>query len=117
SMQISAEIRWFWRDVAPASLEQWFSSTKVHSCPPGGGNWRDDAYLKDSAQVELGVKRRGSKPGVEVKGLVTVLPAHLNAEPFEGPIELWTKWTSELLQLPPHLIILTKKQRWLRKFD
>jgi hypothetical protein len=73
--------------------------------------------LKDFNQAELGIKRRGAKPGVEVKGLVAVIPYGLNAAPFVGPIEIWTKWTSELLDLQSHPTIVTRKQRWLRKFD
>jgi hypothetical protein len=34
-----------------------------------------------------------------------------------GPIELWTKWTTEILELEPKLTIPVKKVRWLRKFD
>jgi hypothetical protein len=73
--------------------------------------------LKDSRQAELGIKRRGAKPGVEVKGLVAVTPSGLNVAPFVGPIETWTKWTSALLDLQSHLTIVTRKQRWVRKFD
>jgi hypothetical protein len=105
-MQISAEIRWFWgdSDPTPASLEAWFLESGVHGC-----------------QSELGIKRRGNKRGVEVKGLITNSLSHLTDAPFNGPIELWTKWTSEplseLLNSAEALLLLTKKQRWLRKFD
>src|SRR5262245_5499282 len=115
-MQVSAEIRWFW-PAEPIDLVRWFHNPEVHSCQPGGGKLREDAYLRDSSQAELGIKRRGLKRGVEIKGLVEVIPAALNAGPFVGPIELWAKWASETLGLSSHPTILTKKQRWLRKFD
>jgi hypothetical protein len=82
----------------------------------GGGEERLDEYLLDDKQVELSLKHRGGKLGVEVKGLVTVTWGGLMVEPFVGPIEIWTKWTSDPLELTKPIIAL-KKQRWLRKFD
>jgi hypothetical protein len=116
-MQLSAEIRWFWKGSSPAQLAEWFSSTAAHPCPPGGGESRVGEYLSDSRQSELGLKRRGGKPGVEVKGLVALSFSTLAAGDFVGPIELWTKWTTEILELEPKLTIPIKKVRWLRKFD
>jgi len=37
--------------------------------------------------------------------------------PFHGPIEIWTKWTSEALEVDSNKAIKTIKRRWLRKFD
>jgi hypothetical protein len=76
-----------------------------------------DEYVRDACQVELGCKRRGGLPGVEVKGLVAVTWSGVTVEPFVGPIELWTKWTSEVLVLPATATITIEKQRWLRTFD
>ncbi|HVR25358.1 MAG TPA: hypothetical protein VMU26_18795 [Candidatus Polarisedimenticolia bacterium] len=76
-----------------------------------------DEYLCDGRQSELGLKRRGGKPGVEVKGLVDLSFSTLDAGDFVGPIELWTKWTTEILELESKLTIPVKKVRWLRKFD
>jgi hypothetical protein len=59
------------------------------ACPPGGGLLRLDEYLSDPNQCELGIKRRGGKKGVEVKGLVTHAEQQLAAGPFVGPIEIW----------------------------
>jgi hypothetical protein len=73
--------------------------------------------LHDAGQPELGIKSRGGKQGIELKGLVAAIWDGLTVGPFEGPIELWTKWTSAQLALPSNSTISTEKQRWLRKFD
>jgi hypothetical protein len=76
---ISAEVRWFWRGALPSGLEQWFrSGTPV----PGGGNSREDEYLLDPLQLELGVKNRSGRPGVELKGLIEVRASP--PQPFSG---------------------------------
>jgi hypothetical protein len=113
-MQVSAEIRWFWPTTCPEAIESWFRSAPE---PPGGGKPREDEYLYESAQIEFGLKRRGKKPGVEAKGLVTVLPQRSDAIPFVGPIEIWCKWRLATLDLSDFSTIRTKKVRWLRKFD
>jgi hypothetical protein len=116
-MLISAEVRWFWRDPAPAGLADWFRNAEPHSCPAGGGRSKSDLYLRDPGQVELGIKQRGGKTGIEVKGLVVSAFGSLQASPFTGPIDLWSKWTSESLELRPEATIAIQKLRWLRKFD
>jgi hypothetical protein len=114
-MQLSAEIRWFWRHIPPAGLEEWFHSADMHGCAAGGGERRTDEYLRDPGQGELGVKRRGKKPGVEVKGLVAAVPDGLTTAPFCGPIEIWNKLSTHVLTFQDS--VSTEKQRWLRKFD
>jgi hypothetical protein len=112
AMMLSAELRYFWKAV-PAALEEWYHRAAY---PPGGGGMRTDEYLLDTAQTELGIKRRGEKPGVEVKGLVK-LGAKAAVAPFTGQIEIWCKWTSPALLLDAGKTIAILKQRWLRKFD
>ena len=63
----SAELRWFFKGPPPAALDSWFRSGHI---PPGGGEIRRDEYLRDPKQQQLGVKKRGRNPGVEIKGLV-----------------------------------------------
>ena len=119
-MQVSAEIRWFWREGAePHELKDWFCTEHAHGCLAGGGNeaGRLDEYQSEPGQLELGVKLRGGKRGVEVKGLVEAVSDELAIPPFAGPIELWTKWTSHALALNSSMTVSTKKRRWLRKFD
>jgi hypothetical protein len=83
----------------------------------GGGGERRDEYLDDPTQKELGIKRRGGAKGVEVKGLVAVLSEDGGEPPFRGRIELWSKWTSTVLDLSGHPMTATTKKRWLRRFD
>lgn len=124
-MQVSAEIRWFWINAPPPNLEEWFRNAPEHTCPAGGGKPRVDEYLYDRNQIELGLKRRGElglkrrggKPGVEVKGLVAAAWSNLSVKPFAGPVDLWTKWTSRVLELDLDLTVSMEKIRWLRKFD
>jgi hypothetical protein len=93
-MQVSAELRWFWRGAVPDQIEAWFRSGP----PPAGGEARENVYLRDPARTDLGIKERGQKPGVEIKGLVAVL-APIAAGPFAGGVELWCKWSSEVMRL------------------
>src|SRR6266496_485145 len=116
-MQVSAEIRWFWNNVPPPKLEKWFRNPTDDTCAAGGGHTRPDEYLCDPNQSELGLKRRGGKTGVEVKGLIVGTFGHVAVNPFVGPIELWTKWTSEVLELKLGSTVPIDKIRWLRKFD
>ena len=115
-MEVSAEIRWFWQGLGPPGLKEWFTDACFHDCPVGGGGHRVDAYLSDPQQVELGVKLRGKKTGVEVKGLVAVLADGCTDSPFVGPVEIWGKWSSEALSLAGASLVLVSKRRWLRKF-
>lgn len=116
-MKTSAESRWFWRKDAAAALRQWFIDSNLHDIEPAGGDIRTDAYLADANQVELGIKRRGTGPGVEIKGLVSLLGSGCDVPPFQGPIELWTKWFCDTLTLEGAPLILVRKRRWLRQFD
>src|SRR4030095_5243504 len=60
AMLLSAEVRWFWEGRIP-ELTRWFGSGPF---APGGGEVRVDTYVGDPAQLELGVKSRGNKPGL-----------------------------------------------------
>ncbi|MER2623209.1 MAG: hypothetical protein ABTS22_04640 [Accumulibacter sp.] len=116
-MHVSAETRLFWHEEPPRGFKEWFLGTGSHGTAVGGGSIRVDEYLSDPTQPELGLKVRGSATGVEVKGLIAVIQDDLRVSPFAGPIELWAKWTSEVLQLDSVPTISTEKQRWLRTFD
>jgi len=116
-MRVTTEIRWFWPFHPPPGLENWFRQPDRHGCAAGGGGTRQDEYLLDPTQTELGVKHRDGMAGVEVKGLVAVLEARLDIPPFAGPIELWTKWGFAPLSLKEDATIVTAKQRWVRTFD
>jgi hypothetical protein len=60
--------------------------TAAHPYAPGGGTPppRRDVYLYDPEQTELGIKARGLKPGLEVKGLVALLPDDVPDGPFKA---------------------------------
>jgi hypothetical protein len=116
-MKTSAESRWFWRRDAAAALGQWFMDGKIHGTEPAGGDTRTDAYLAGANQAELGIKRRGTGPGVEIKGLVSLLGSGCDVPPFQGAIELWTKWFCDSLTLDGLPLIEVRKRRWLRQFD
>ncbi|TWI52346.1 hypothetical protein IQ22_03489 [Pseudomonas duriflava] len=115
-MHTSAEIRWFWPSTLPEGLFDWFCHPSPEAHAPGGGQCKTHCYLRDNTQAELGMKYRPGKPEVEVKGLVERTWARLNAEPFAGPVELWSKWTSQRLHLQEQPLIALEKRRWLRLF-
>ncbi len=116
-MQLSAEIRLFWFDNPTEALERWFLDPIVHPCAAGGGKQRTDVYLRDASQIELGIKTRGEKPGVEVKGLVAIPGDTLEFNSCQIPIELWSKWTSLALNFDANHGVQLRKTRWLRKFN
>jgi hypothetical protein len=112
-MQNSAEVRWFWRDQVSRGIESWFRSGPF---PPGGGVTRQDEYLLDLTQNELGIKSRGSKAGIELKGLVATIPKEIQVGAFTAHGQLWAKWTSLSLRLEGLPTVKVMKTRWLRKF-
>lgn len=118
-MQISAESRWFTSNQATGELlKSWFFDISIHGHEQGGGSYREDCYLHDPTQVELGIKRRGKNGnGVEIKGLIHVDRTVLQCGPFTSEVEVWSKWTSGALNLSSFPAITIGKTRWLRKFD
>jgi len=116
-MLLSAEIRLFWFGQKPANLESWFKDAAIHKCPAAAPEERTDVYLRDPNQMELGVKTRGEKPGVEVKGLIAKPAGTLEFDAYEIPIELWSKWPSEAFGIDPERGVALHKHRWTRKFD
>ena len=115
-MQVTAELRWFWNSPQD-ELKEWFCDENVHDFPAGGGSKRVDLYFRDATQIELGLKHRGGRPGVEIKGLVSVTAGGCTEIPFDGDIETWSKWTAHGLFLDRSKVVATEKQRWMRRFD
>src|SRR5262245_21323761 len=94
-MLVTAEIRWFWGGAPPEPFKEWFLAAPVHPFPAGGGSAeRTDEYLFEPGPSELGIKARGNKPGLEIKGLIALLPDAIPDGPFKGSADLWSKWTS-----------------------
>jgi hypothetical protein len=93
-------------------LERWFF---YPSPPAGGGKLRCDEYMTSNSR-ELGIKKRGSKAGLEVKGLLgTFSDAELVR--WAPHCELWCKWSLNDLVLNSSKVLVTKKMRWARKLD
>jgi hypothetical protein len=113
-MQNSAEIRFFWGGASAGEIEDWIRSGRF---PPGGGSSREDTYLADPRQAELGIKKRGKKPGIEIKGLVGNIQEPLKLGGLTTHGQLWTKWTTEALELSAFTCVTVHKVRWLRKFS
>ena len=116
-MQVTAEIRWFLSDNESRELVDWFASPAVHGGPHAAPPGRVDRYLIDKCQVELGIKARGGRDGVEIKGLVDARAADLSSGPFTGPIEIWSKWWTNALSLDANRTVAIEKRRWMRAFD
>lgn len=112
-MQNSAEIRWFWPGLPTGKVESWFRSGEF---PPSVKS-RKDVYLVDSRQCEIGIKKRGEKEGIEIKGLVAKIPVPIKFGTVEADGELWTKWTIDSLPLDTFTCVTVYKTRWLRKFE
>lgn len=117
-MQLSAELRWFFKKPI-TDIQGWFTQPFLNISPwcDSPDEPRCDLYLIDHLQDQLGIKRRGKKDGVEVKGLVCENARHIRNSPFVGEIEIWSKWTSNVLSITTHPTFETHKTRWLRKFD
>lgn len=116
-MQVSAEVRWFEAGPVPDDLGKWFHQpARDFRHPIDGGRPRTDVYLL-LKETELGIKRRGGKKGLEVKGLVDVLPWQLQLGQVSVAPQLFCKWGSAELELASLPAVETVKTRWLRKFD
>ena len=116
-MLITAEIRWFWPDDGSTSRFDWFVSSQRHGGPPAEPAARVDRYLVDGVQPELGIKLRGGRSGVEIKGLVDARAAVLSNPPFDGAIEIWSKWWTVDIGLDAGRTVEVEKRRWVRAFD
>jgi hypothetical protein len=112
-MRVTAEMRWFWPNECPPDLKSWFFKPSPRA---GGGLPRFDEYVQQSNASELGIKKRGSKAGIEVKGLIGTLscPELMSLAPH---CELWCKWTASDLLLNKTNSLMTKKVRWIRRLD
>jgi hypothetical protein len=108
-MLVSAEIRWFWKGDCPSQVSHWFEN---FGFPAGGGEPRRDDYVHLNGNPELGIKKRGKKDGLEVKGLISTLPALSGA--VQDPVQLWCKWS---VDFHAEVSIAVHKTRYLRKFE
>jgi hypothetical protein len=111
-MFVSAEIRWFYPDECPTNLHRWFGEM---SPAPGGGKLRIDEYLSQTNQSGVSIKKRGGRPGVEIKGLIAVCRSEL--VPFAPYVELWCKWRLQASALEMTKRMIIQKTRWIRTYD
>jgi len=112
-MIVTAEMRWFWSEECPADLKGWF----FHSTPKaGGGLPRCDGYVRQANGSELGIKRRGTKAGYELKGLVAII-RHSELTTIGPHGELWCKWYVNDLPLDQAGFLKIQKVRWIRKLN
>lgn len=118
--QVSAELRWFLasqHQALASAFGDWFESGKKKA---GGSRdkTRKDVYALDQT-LELGVKDREGKEGLEVKVLVTDSAAQLRLGTRDATVQIWSKVTSQVLALPsgPNASRVVLKKRRLRKFD
>jgi hypothetical protein len=81
------------------------------------GREQDRLLFCGSRQLELSLKSRGGKNGIEIRGLISTSEFGQHFPPFVGPIEIWSKWTSNSLNLNSQETIRIEKRRWIRKFD
>jgi hypothetical protein len=105
---LSAELRWFWRGAPSEAVRAWFEEGAFR---PGDDGERTDIYLHEPGQRELGVKKRGDKPGIEIKGLV----APLTLVRARARAELWSKWTATTMDLTGRATITVVRRRRMRK--
>ena len=112
-MFLSAEVRWFWHRHCPKEVHDWFFKAEFS---PGGGPTRIDKYLLQRHEGEIGIKERGGKLGLEIKGLVGIVSESLLAS-LTPHVEVWCKWSCASSGLKLLDEITTTKTRWLRTFD
>ena len=115
-MRMTAEIRWFWAGRPPPSFAAWFREVGPSWRGASDSKSRIDAYVRDPGQTALGIKRRGSSPGVEIKGLISTRPKVLELAGCACPIGLWGKWSAGI-GLAEDRLIQIAKERWMRKFE
>ena len=109
----SAEVRWFWNNICPQQVHDWFFKTGL---PPGGGHARTDRYLFQPNTAEIGIKERGDTPGLQVKGLVATRQSPPLAA-IASHIEIWCKWSCTIPRSIFTDEVVVTKTRWLRQFD
>ena len=102
AMLETAEIRWFFKDAAPAAVRDWFAEDRDLIFEE-----RTDRYLVFPGCESVGVKLRDAEPGGETRLEVKAIrdaPEVLNfPNGVTGRASSWVKWshpTGALDQLP-----------------
>ena len=119
-MQLTAELRWFYRGTLPSEVCQWFQQDQLggHLAPP---EEREDLYFYSPGSEYLGIKLRQGR--LEIKWRKAELGVVHFGDRVEGKAEKWGKWlcedpTAESFQ-PADVVgkswVSVKKVRFLRK--
>lgn len=109
-MQVSAEVRWFRQGPPSPEVVAWFERSTMKVV---GFSARPDEYARNTS-AELGVKKRGTKPGVEIKTLVARQQVALAAGSIDFEFWVKTSWDAFGVNTVPK--VLLEKKRRLRKF-
>ena len=124
TMLETAEIRWFFKDSAPAAVRDWFAEDRKLSVEE-----RTDNYLVFPGCESVGVKLRDAGPGrkskFEVKAIRGAAQVIKLPSGVAGREDSWVKWshsTSAFDQLPTLVgnesaWVPTRKRRLLRTFS
>lgn len=91
-MQLTAELRWFYRGTLPEEVVQWFQQGQLgkHLAPP---EEREDLYLYSPGCEYLGIKLRQGR--LEIKWRKVELGVVHFGDRVEGKAEKWGKWLCE----------------------
>jgi hypothetical protein len=90
----TVEVRWFFRGVVPAEVEEWFCSYGIDADEQPA---RVDHYLRMVRGDSLGIKLREGR--VEIKQRYGQQANHRFGNQTEGCVEHWCKWSFELAQM------------------
>ena len=91
-MQLTAEVRWFYRGTLPEEILQWFEQDQLgdHLAPP---EEREDLYLYSPENDYMGIKLRQGR--LEIKWRKSELGVLRFGDTVEGKAEKWGKWLCE----------------------
>ena len=90
-MQLTAELRWFYRGTLPEAVSQWFEhQLGEHLAPP---EEREDFYLLSPGCEYMGIKLRQGR--LEIKWRRAELGVLSFGDRVEGKAEKWGKWLCE----------------------
>ena len=120
----TAEIRWFFKDSAPAAVHDWFAEDRGLTVEE-----RTDHYLVFPGCESVGVKLRDAGPGRESRFEVKAIrgaPEVINLpRDVAGRADSWMKWSysTNVFDQAPTLVdsdstwVPTRKRRLLRRFS
>lgn len=107
-MELSAELRLWWKGERPAEVERWFEAASAIA--PGLPAERTDQYLDDPEKGELGFKLRGG-----ARAEVKLRVAQRGAMGWLGTVEIWAKASASALRFDGPILEVRKRRR-LRMF-